>query len=203
MRASAASENHTGEQGALGARSDRGVQAPPDREGPTQYRAQLGDDESLRPVERGSALLGHERPRARDVGYRGQGGGLPVYRMLGGPVRDGIRAYTWPGPYKSPEELGEAALYARETYGYNNFKIDPFTSYFTVTADEIRHCWSNAWPPFATRWGRRRGSRSMGTGASIRRPRSASPRRWSHSIRSSSRSPVCRTTTRALATVRA
>jgi galactonate dehydratase len=63
---------------------------------------------------------------------------LPVYRLLGGPVRDRIRAYTWPGPYNSPEELGEAALYAKETYGYNDFKIDPFTSYFTVTAAEIK-----------------------------------------------------------------
>jgi galactonate dehydratase len=69
----------------------------------------------------------------------GKAAGLPVYRLLGGPVRDSIPAYTWPSPYSSPEELGEAALYARETYGYQNFKIDPFTSYFTVTADEIKH----------------------------------------------------------------
>ena len=68
----------------------------------------------------------------------GKAAGLPVYRMLGGPVRESIPAYTWPGPYHHPEELGEAALYAHETYGYNNFKIDPFTSYFTVTAEEIR-----------------------------------------------------------------
>ena len=67
----------------------------------------------------------------------GKAANLPVYRLLGGPVRQTIRAYTWPGPYSSPEELGEAALAARETYGYNNFKIDPFTSYFTVEADEI------------------------------------------------------------------
>ncbi|MGE3796901.1 MAG: galactonate dehydratase [Thermomicrobiales bacterium] len=68
----------------------------------------------------------------------GKAAGLPVYQMLGGAVRDSIPAYTWPGPYKTPEELGEAALYAKETYGYMNFKIDPFTSYFTVTAEEIR-----------------------------------------------------------------
>jgi len=69
----------------------------------------------------------------------GKAVGLPVYRLLGGPVRDSVRAYTWPGPYNSPEELGEAAVYARETFGYTNFKIDPFTSYFTVTAQEIKY----------------------------------------------------------------
>jgi len=67
----------------------------------------------------------------------GKAANLPVYRMLGGPVRQSIRAYTWPGPYSSPEGLGEAALKAREEFGYNDFKIDPFTSYFTVTAHEL------------------------------------------------------------------
>ena len=40
----------------------------------------------------------------------------PVYRLLGGPVRDSVRAYTWPGPYESPEECGQAAAHAVDPY---------------------------------------------------------------------------------------
>jgi galactonate dehydratase len=36
----------------------------------------------------------------------------PVYRLWGGPVREAIRAYTWPGPYTTPIQCGEAAAYA-------------------------------------------------------------------------------------------
>jgi galactonate dehydratase len=67
----------------------------------------------------------------------GKAANLPVYRLLGGPVRQIIHAYTWPGPCSAPEELGEAALKAREEFGCNDFKIDPFTSYFTITAKEL------------------------------------------------------------------
>ena len=63
---------------------------------------------------------------------------VPVYKLMGGAVRDRVRAYTWPGPYTSPEELGEAARYAFETYGFRDFKIDPFESYFNVTLAELR-----------------------------------------------------------------
>src|SRR4029453_14901120 len=39
----------------------------------------------------------------------GKAANLPVYRLLGGPVRQSVRACTWPGPYSSPRGLGEAA----------------------------------------------------------------------------------------------
>jgi galactonate dehydratase len=63
---------------------------------------------------------------------------VPAYKLMGGAVRERVRAYTWPGPYSSPQELGEAARAAFEAYGYRDFKIDPFTSYFTVTLAELR-----------------------------------------------------------------
>jgi galactonate dehydratase len=50
----------------------------------------------------------------------------PVYRLWGGPVREAIRAYTWPGPYSTPEECGEAAAYAVEKLGFTGLKFDPF-----------------------------------------------------------------------------
>jgi galactonate dehydratase len=69
----------------------------------------------------------------------GKAYGQPVYRLLGGPVRDSVRAYTWPGPYDSPESLAEAAVKAREEYGFTAFKIDPFKDFVTIGKSELRY----------------------------------------------------------------
>jgi len=51
----------------------------------------------------------------------------PVYRLLGGPVRDRIRAYAngWYTVERTPEEFGAAALKVLEQ-GYRALKLDPF-----------------------------------------------------------------------------
>jgi galactonate dehydratase len=53
--------------------------------------------------------------------------GQPVYRLLGGPVRDRIRAYAngWYTVERTPEEFHAAAKAARAK-GYDAVKLDPF-----------------------------------------------------------------------------
>jgi len=59
---------------------------------------------------------------------------VPIYRLWGGPVREAIRAYTWPGPYSTPEQCGEASAYAVEKLGFTGLKFDPFgDEYFTIS----------------------------------------------------------------------
>ena len=51
--------------------------------------------------------------------------GLPVYRLLGGRVRDRVRVYQGcTGP--TPEAAAEKALELVEEYGYTAFKMSPF-----------------------------------------------------------------------------
>ena len=51
--------------------------------------------------------------------------GLPVYRLLGGRVRDRVRVYqSCTGP--TPEAAAEKALALVEEYGYTAFKMSPF-----------------------------------------------------------------------------
>jgi galactonate dehydratase len=65
--------------------------------------------------------------------------GLPVYRLLGGPVRDRIRAYTWPWPYDSPAGLADASRASIERSGYTAIKIDPFKDRFhTIDGSGLR-----------------------------------------------------------------
>ena len=50
---------------------------------------------------------------------------LPVYRLLGGRVRDRIRVYQGcTGP--TPQAAAEKAVELNETYGYTAFKMSPF-----------------------------------------------------------------------------
>ena len=64
----------------------------------------------------------------------------PVYRLWGGPVRDAVRAYTWPGPYTTPEECGEAAAQAVEKLGFTGLKFDPFRDeYFTISPEGLAY----------------------------------------------------------------
>jgi galactonate dehydratase len=64
----------------------------------------------------------------------------PVHRLLGGPVRDRVRAYTWPGPYTTPEECGQAAAEAVERHGFTALKFDPFgDQFFTIAPEALDH----------------------------------------------------------------
>jgi galactonate dehydratase len=58
---------------------------------------------------------------------RGKALGLPIYKLLGGAVRDRIGLYTHPGPHDKPEE---AAAEAREIVdsGHRALKLDPYWS---------------------------------------------------------------------------
>jgi galactonate dehydratase len=66
--------------------------------------------------------------------------GQPVYRLLGGPVRDRVRAYAngWYTVERTPDEFREAALRARAK-GYDAVKLDPFgDAYYELPAAERR-----------------------------------------------------------------
>jgi galactonate dehydratase len=62
--------------------------------------------------------------------------GQPVYRLLGGPVRDRIRLYTWPTPAgQSPAAYADAAREA-VALGYTALKTDPFDDIFFTASPE-------------------------------------------------------------------
>jgi galactonate dehydratase len=64
--------------------------------------------------------------------------GAPVYRLLGGPVRERVRAYTWPHPYETPEECGQAAAHCVEDLGFTALKFDPFRNeFFTISPEGL------------------------------------------------------------------
>ena len=52
--------------------------------------------------------------------------GLPVYKLLGGRVRDRVRVYQGCGGGSTPEETAERAVSLIETYGYTGLKMSPF-----------------------------------------------------------------------------
>ncbi|HEV8229015.1 MAG TPA: mandelate racemase/muconate lactonizing enzyme family protein [Candidatus Limnocylindria bacterium] len=66
--------------------------------------------------------------------------GLPVYRLLGGPVRDRVAAYAngWYTVERSPAEFHAAAKRA-QARGYRAVKLDPFgTAWQELTPAELR-----------------------------------------------------------------
>jgi len=72
---------------------------------------------------------------------RGKALGVPVYKLLGGPIRDKIRVYA-NGWYTTP---GTPELNAEEAkrvvaMGYTAMKFDPYghDSYYTITAEEAQ-----------------------------------------------------------------
>ena len=72
---------------------------------------------------------------------RGKALGVPVYKLLGGPIRDKIRVYA-NGWYTAP---GAPELNAEEAkrvvaMGYTAMKFDPYghDSYYTITAEEAQ-----------------------------------------------------------------
>jgi galactonate dehydratase len=58
--------------------------------------------------------------------------GLPVWRMLGGKVRDRVRAYAWIGGDR-PDEVGEAAA-ARRAQGFSAIKMNATPELERLTA---------------------------------------------------------------------
>jgi len=66
--------------------------------------------------------------------------GLPVYQLLGGAVRDRIKAYAngWYTVERTPEEFAEAARRA-VARGYRALKLDPFgAGYYELELEEKR-----------------------------------------------------------------
>ncbi|HEV2784044.1 MAG TPA: mandelate racemase/muconate lactonizing enzyme family protein [Actinophytocola sp.] len=69
---------------------------------------------------------------------KGKALGLPVYKLLGGPVRDRILAYAngWYQVERTPEEFHDAARKVVER-GYRALKLDPFgAGMFELDAEE-------------------------------------------------------------------
>lgn len=52
--------------------------------------------------------------------------GVPVYKLLGGRVRDRVRVYQSCGRGSTPEEVAEHAVSLIERYGYTGLKMSPF-----------------------------------------------------------------------------
>lgn len=72
----------------------------------------------------------------------GQAANLPVYQLLGGAVRDRIKAYAnaWYKVPRTPEDFAQAAK-AAVAKGYQALKFDPFGSgYYEMERQERLHC---------------------------------------------------------------
>jgi galactonate dehydratase len=72
----------------------------------------------------------------------GKAAGLPVYVLLGGAVRDRIKAYAnaWYQVPRTPEDFGRAAK-AAVAKGYQALKFDPFgAGYYEMERKERVHC---------------------------------------------------------------
>ena len=72
---------------------------------------------------------------------KGKALGVPVYQLLGGPIRDKIRVYAngWYTNPGTPEQNAEEALRVVEM-GYNAMKFDPFGqhNYYTISPEEAQ-----------------------------------------------------------------
>ncbi len=72
----------------------------------------------------------------------GQAANLPVYQLLGGAVRDRIKAYAnaWYKVPRTPDDFAQAAR-AAVAKGYQALKFDPFGSgYYEMERKERLHC---------------------------------------------------------------
>ena len=72
---------------------------------------------------------------------KGKALGVPVYQLLGGPIRDSLRVYAngWYTNPGSPEQNAEEALRVVEM-GYTAMKFDPFGqhNYYTISPEEAQ-----------------------------------------------------------------
>lgn len=68
----------------------------------------------------------------------GKRAGLPVARLLGGPVRDEVQLYTWAGSDDDPAALADVVAEARETFGFTHFKVAPLERFHTLDPGGLR-----------------------------------------------------------------
>ena len=119
---------------------------------------------------------------------KGRALGLPAWEMLGGRVRDKVRAYAWIGGDR-PHEIADAAK-ARARAGLLRGQDE---RHGRARLDRHAQDCSTRSSPASRRLRRRAWtSASTSTGGSTGRWRSSSPRRWSRSDCCSSRSRCCR-----------
>ena len=105
----------------------------PDRRGPDADRGALAGDPALElPARRPGPLERAGGGRYRPLGHRRQAPRVPIHELLGGPVRDRVRAYVWIAGDDlcdfSPQEIVEETMPWVEQ-GFTAFKLTPPKAY--------------------------------------------------------------------------
>lgn len=69
---------------------------------------------------------------------RGKRADVPVFELLGGPVRSSLPVYTWAGAGHDAVELAREAEDANARYGYTHFKVAPLTVSYSLDRTALR-----------------------------------------------------------------